>query len=60
MPTIKEIKIKRLKIGMNMKMYGRNIQKFKCKRCLLKDLELTKEQFQTKVNEFKDGKCALF
>lgn len=47
-------------IGMNMKMYGRNIQKFKCKRCLMKDLELTKEQFQTKVNEFKDGKCALF
>lgn len=47
-------------LAMNMKYFGRNIEQFKCKKCLMKDLDLTKEQWDEKVEEFKNQGCKLF
>ena len=45
---------------MNMKYYGRNIEKFICKKCLMKELQLTKDQWDKKIKEFKFQGCDLF
>jgi biotin operon repressor len=47
-------------ISMNMKYYGRNIEKFMCKKCLMKSLELTRQEWDEKINEFKQQGCTLF
>ncbi len=47
-------------LAMNMKLYGRYIEQFKCKKCLLKELNFTKEQWDSKVEEFKYQGCKLF
>lgn len=47
-------------LAMNMKMFGRNIDKFMCKKCLLKYFEWTKENWDNKVQEFKESGCKLF
>lgn len=54
--TIKELDV----LAMNLKMFGRNIDKFMCKKCLLKYLNWTKEDFQQQVQEFKNSGCKLF
>ena len=45
---------------MNMKMFGRDIDKFKCKKCLMKEFGWSKEQWDQQVNEFKNQGCRLF
>ena len=47
-------------LAMNMKMFGRNIDKFMCKKCLIKYFGWTKEDWNNKVNEFKQSGCKLF
>lgn len=47
-------------IGMNMKFFGRQIERFKCKKCIMKEFGWTKEDWDTKVNEFKEQSCKLF
>lgn len=47
-------------IGMNMKLYGRQIEKFQCKNCLMKEFGWTKEDWNSKVAEFKEQGCKLF
>jgi len=47
-------------LAMNMKMFGRNINQFKCKKCLMKEFGWTKEDFQQQVQEFKNSGCRLF
>lgn len=47
-------------LAMNMKMFGRDIEKFKCKKCLMKEFGWTQEQWNKQVNEFKNQGCRLF
>lgn len=47
-------------VAMNMKFLGKNITQFMCKKCLMKYLEITKEQWKQKVEEFKQQGCKLF
>lgn len=57
----KEAKIKdKTVLGMNMKLYGRHIEKFQCKKCLMKEFGWTKEDWNNKVAEFKEQGCKLF
>ena len=45
---------------MNMKLFGRNIEKFKCKKCLMKEMSWTKEDWNEQVESFKLQGCKLF
>lgn len=47
-------------LAMNMKMFGRNINRFLCKKCLMKEFGWSKSQWDEKVNEFKAQGCQLF
>lgn len=47
-------------LAMNMKMFGRNINRFLCKKCLMKEFSWNKSQWNEKVNEFKAQGCQLF
>ena len=47
-------------LAMNMKMFGRNINHFLCKKCLMKEFGWSKSQWDEKVNEFKEQGCQLF
>jgi hypothetical protein len=47
-------------LAMNMKLFGRQIEKFKCKKCLMKEFEWTKEDWDNKVADFKEQGCKLF
>lgn len=51
---------KKDEIAMNLKLFGRKINKFKCKKCLMKDMNWTKEQWQEQVDKFKEQGCSLF
>ena len=46
--------------GMNLKMFGRHINKFLCRSCLMKDLGLNKKEWNEKVEDFKSQNCKLF
>ena len=47
-------------LAMNMKLFGRNIEKFKCKKCLMKEMNWTKEDWNKQVEGFKLQGCKLF
>lgn len=47
-------------LGMNMKLFGRQVDKFKCKKCLMKELNWTRDQWEDQVDRFKDQGCQLF
>ena len=47
-------------IGMNMKLHGRNINKFYCKNCLMKLYNMDKEKWNSEVKRFKQQGCDLF
>lgn len=47
-------------LAMNMKLFGRHIDSFKCKRCLTKELGWTNEQWDAKIAAFKRQGCQLF
>ena len=47
-------------LAMNMKLFGRNIEKFKCKKCLMKEMNWTKEDWNEQVEDFKMQGCKLF
>ena len=55
----KKIKSKDV-IGMNMKLHGRNINKFYCKKCLMKLYDMDKEKWNSEVERFKQQGCDLF
>lgn len=57
----KPLKIKDKEVlGMNMKMFGRSVEKFQCKKCLLKSLGISKEEWNDKAKGFKESGCVLF
>jgi hypothetical protein len=47
-------------LAMNMKLFGRQIEKFKCKKCLMKEFEWTHDDWDNKVADFKERGCKLF
>lgn len=51
---------KKDEIAMNLKLMGRGINKFRCKKCLMKDMEWDKEKWNEQVERFKDQGCSLF
>lgn len=57
-------KLKRIKakdvIGMNLKYHGRNINKFYCKKCLMKMYNMDEEKWNKQVENFKQSGCDLF
>lgn len=55
----KKIKDKEV-LAMNMKLHGRNISKFMCKKCLMSMHNMTKENWDIQVAEFKKQGCDLF
>jgi 3''-phosphoadenosine 5''-phosphosulfate sulfotransferase (PAPS reductase)/FAD synthetase and related enzymes len=56
---IKKIKEKDV-IGMNLKYHGRNINKFYCKKCLMKMYGWDDDKWDNEVNKFKQQGCMLF
>lgn len=57
-------KLKRIKtkdvIGMNLKYHGRNVNKFYCKKCLMKMYNMDEEKWDKQVKRFKQSGCDLF
>ena len=47
-------------LAMNMKYHGRNVTEFKCKKCLMNELDMSKEEWSKKVEDFKNQGCSLF
>lgn len=47
-------------IAMNLKLFGREINKFKCKKCIIKEMGWNKEDWNYQVKKFKDQGCTLF
>lgn len=55
----KRIKHKEV-LSMNLKIHGRQVSKFYCKKCLMKEFDWTQEDWDKQVESFKDQGCALF
>jgi len=51
---------KKDEIAMNLKLLGRNTEKFMCKKCLMKYLNITEEQWNEYIKQFKQQGCNLF
>jgi len=47
-------------LAMNLKMNGRNTNKIYCKKCLMKELGMSKEEWDNNVTDFKAQGCKLF
>lgn len=47
-------------IAMNLKLIGRNTERFFCKKCLKKHLGLNTKQWSNCIAEFKQNGCNLF
>ena len=53
-------KLKKDDIALSMKFYGRQIEKFKCIKCMSKELNTTVKELRERVKLFKKGGCTLF
>lgn len=47
-------------IGINKKLLGDTVQKFYCMDCLAVYLDVTVEELEEKIEEFKEEGCKLF
>lgn len=47
-------------IAMNLKMHGRNITRFMCKKCLMKELHIDVKKWNGYIRQFKSQGCSLF
>ena len=55
------IKIKdKTTLAFNMKMFGRQIEKFMCKKCLMKEMNWDEEKWNEEAQRFKQQGCDLF
>jgi biotin operon repressor len=50
----------RNEIGLNKKLIGQDIKKFHCLQCLADYLEVSVEELEERIVEFKDAGCSLF
>lgn len=53
-------KLKKNDIGLSMKYYGRQIEKFRCLSCISEELNIPKKELKEKIKEFKSDNCVLF
>lgn len=56
---LKKIKDKEV-LSMNLKLHGRNTNKFYCKKCLMSMYHMDEEMWNKNVEQFKTQGCALF
>lgn len=57
----KPLKIKNKEVlAMNLKLHGRTTNKIYCKKCLMKELGMNKEEWDNNVADFKAEGCTLF
>lgn len=47
-------------LSMNMKMHGRNIGKYYCKKCLMNEFGWSDGDWNEQIEKFKNQGCALF
>ena len=47
-------------IAMNLKMRSRTCSDFYCKKCFIKEAEITKEEWDSYISGFKNEGCVLF
>ena len=52
--------LSRNEVGLNKKLIGRDIDKFHCMNCMADYLEISIEDLEERIHEFKDSGCALF
>ncbi|HOT60115.1 MAG TPA: hypothetical protein PK074_07645 [Spirochaetales bacterium] len=50
----------RNEIGLNKKLIGQDVKKFHCLQCLADYLELSVDELEERIQEFKDAGCSLF
>jgi uncharacterized protein YeeX (DUF496 family) len=50
----------RNEIGLNKKLIGNEVKKFHCLQCLADYLEVSVEELEERITEFKDDGCSLF
>lgn len=55
----KRIKHKEV-LSMNLKLHGRNIEKFYCKKCLMKEYGWDSEAWNHQIDMFRQAGCELF
>lgn len=51
---------KKDEVAMNLKLLGRKIEKFMCKKCLMEYLNIDKETWKKYIEDFKKSGCDLF
>lgn len=51
---------KKDEVSMNLKLLGRNTEKYLCKKCLMKYMDISEEQWQEYIKRFKSQGCDLF
>lgn len=47
-------------LSMNLKLHGRNIDKFHCQKCLMKEYSWDSEAWNRQIDMFKQSGCELF
>ena len=47
-------------IGLNKKLIGKEVTKFHCLQCLADYLDVSAEDLEERIQEFKDAGCDLF
>lgn len=52
--------ISKNEIGITKKLIGKNSRNFYCLPCLAEQLEVTIEELQDKIDEFKNEGCKFF
>lgn len=50
----------RNEIGLNKKLISRDIKKIHCLQCLADYLDVSADELQERVQDFKDAGCTLF
>ena len=50
----------RNEIGLNKKLIGNEVKKLHCLQCLADYLEVSVEELEERITEFKDAGCSLF
>lgn len=50
----------RNEIGLNKKLIGQDVKKFHCLQCLADYLELSVDELEERIQEFKDAGCTMF
>ncbi|WP_207742123.1 phosphoadenosine phosphosulfate reductase family protein [Clostridium paraputrificum] len=53
-------KLKKDDVGLSMKLYGRQIKRFKCVKCIAKDYKTTTKELKERIEHFKNSGCSLF